>query len=148
MRALCIVVVAGVTGCFSPDYRNGDLQCSGAGECPSGLHCVAGRCYVPGGEPPATTPDFGAASDLAAASDSGGRDDLGAAPDLLSAADLAPVVVSVPPAAVFTCAGGGSSTAMSQAQLNLSLGGTIARGVVAAASGAVVTLGYFSSDTY
>ena len=90
-------------GCFEPSYRDGDLQCSSAGDCPPGMHCAAGRCYLPGSGPQSQVYDLGA-HDLATARRDLPPADLGASDlasplrDLSAPPDLAPVVVSVPPA--------------------------------------------------
>jgi hypothetical protein len=123
-------------GCFSPNYgAHGDLQCDAHGECPPSFHCAAdNHCYGPG-----INPDL---APIAVPSE-----DLGAS-DLATLADMAPVIVSVPPAAAYICGGGGGSTATSKAQLNISLGGTFATGTATAASGATLNLGYFSNDVF
>jgi concanavalin A-like lectin/glucanase superfamily protein len=60
MRALvATLVAAGAAGCYDPNYGNGELACTAAGECPSGYVCRASdmRCYQalgagPDGGPP------------------------------------------------------------------------------------------------
>lgn len=51
MRATLLIVASLIAGCYTPDYQSGHLQCSPAGECPSGFHCVAARCFSEGDEP-------------------------------------------------------------------------------------------------
>jgi hypothetical protein len=120
MRLGALLVLAVAAGCFSPHYRNGDLTCSSAGKCPSGLHCAADNtCWLNGQDP---TLDLG-----------GGGNDLGS--------------LVYPPAAVWISSGGGSAIGSSGGQINLSFGGTPAVGVTTAASGAIIGLGYITTDT-
>jgi hypothetical protein len=62
MRALVLVLVlafaalvlAGGSGCYSPDVPNGGLVCATAGKsCPSGFHCARNNsCWRNGQDPP------------------------------------------------------------------------------------------------
>jgi hypothetical protein len=135
--ALAMTLALSMSGCFSPSYKSGDLQCSPNGSCPPGYHCAANRCYRND-----DGPDLGTASS--------GKGDLGAfdlgSRDLGGAADLSqPPPIVVPPAAVFVSAGGGSSTAASGATLNMSIPGIVLGGTSTATSGASVSFGYFSN---
>jgi Cys-rich repeat protein len=144
-RSLAGTLVVAATllgGCFSPDYQSGKVQCGADGSCPTGFTCAADRrCYAAGEAPDLST----SVVDLGAADLTGAPADLTEPPDLLIPADLTPVITSAPPASVYVCSGGGGATASSGRQLNLSLGGTIARGVGSASSGSSMSLGYFSS---
>ncbi len=129
--ATCGVLVASllaIAGCFSPDYGAGGFPCSPDGQCPSGYQCTTDHVCLRQG------------ADLSA----NANPDLG---DMMAPPDLTPVITAAPPAAVYTCAGGGSGVSASGLELNVSLGGTIAKGTSVAPSGAVLTSGYFSSDT-
>jgi hypothetical protein len=120
MRLGASLLLALAAGCFSPQYKNGDLRCSAVGSCPSGYHCAAdGTCWRNGQDP---TLDLGP----------GGPDDLAA--------------LVYPPAAVWISSGGGSAMGASGAQINLSFGGTPAAGVTSATSGALLGLGYINTD--
>jgi Cys-rich repeat protein len=136
-----VVAATLVGGCFSPDYQSGKVQCGADGSCPAGFTCAADRrCYRDG-----EAPDLSMAVDLGARDLTEGPTDLAEPPDLVIAADLTPVITSAPPASVYVCSGGGGATASSGRQLNLSLGGTIAKGRGTASSGSSITFGYFSS---
>lgn len=58
---LAALAATALSGCFNPTYHN--PTCGPAGECPSGLVCVAGTCQSPGGS------DDGGVSDMADAPD-------------------------------------------------------------------------------
>ena len=127
-RLLLMAALSALTaGCFTAKYGNGDLQCAPNHACPSGFYCADdNRCYQNG-----FSPDFGGAS-------------IG---DMM--ADLAATITLAPPAPAWTCAAAGSATgSVSGSQLGVSMGGSIVNGTATAASGAMVTFGYFSSDTY
>lgn len=84
MKRASMLLALMASGCFAPDYNNGDLTCAPGGVCPPRFHCAGdNRCYQAGVEP-----DLSVALDMA---DTG--DDL-AAPDLgtIAASDMAPVV--------------------------------------------------------
>ena len=133
---IAALALVGFAGCFSPDFRSGQVLCSPKGECPTGFQCAGdGKCYKPGDLPGADL----AVVDFAAA-------DLASLPDLTPPPDLGPVVF--PPAAVWVSSGGGSSTAVSNVQLNFSIGGTSFVGTSTAPSGATCTFGYLSDDTF
>jgi hypothetical protein len=144
LRALLPLLLG---GCFAPDFQSGHLECGGSGDCPPGFHCAVNRCYRDGEEPDMSV----ATMDLRESQDATPADltpvDLEPA-DLVTPPDLTPVIILTPPAAAWTSAGGGSPKALSGSQLNLSFGGSIAKGTSSALSGATVTFGYFSSDTY
>jgi hypothetical protein len=53
------LVVLSITGCFSPNYRDGNLRCAeGGAPCPDGYYCVVtqtgqrGTCWQNGHAPP------------------------------------------------------------------------------------------------
>ena len=129
MRIAVLIVLAALpAGCFKPSYRSGDLECSASGACPPGFHCAMdNRCYAAG-----IDPDLGLT----------GADDMG------SSLDLAATVTLAPPAPAWTASAGGSAAASAGNQLGVSVGGAMVSGTSTAASGATVTFGYFSSDTY
>jgi hypothetical protein len=144
MRSLVLIcfVIAGAAGCFSPKYGNGELRCgSGAKQCPDGYHCaVDNTCWKDGANPtPASSDDMATSEpppDMAGATD----DMTSTPPDM--------TVISYPPAAVWTSCGGGSSTATSGAQLNMSIGASDVSGTATGSNGATITFGFFSNDIY
>jgi len=124
MRSLIVAsffLVSVFSGCFSPDYGNGTLQCAiGAAQCPRDYTCVTGHCYKIGMEP------------------------------LVSVDMMAPImVISNPPKAIWISSGGGSAASMgTKNQLNLSIGGTWVSGsATGPALGRKLTFGYFPADS-
>jgi hypothetical protein len=122
--ALCAVSI----GCFSPKYRDGDLQCGAGNACPPGFHCGGDhRCYHNG-----INPDLGHAPTL----------------DMTSGPDGGAIITQAPPAPIWTAACGGSGMSPSADQLSVSIAGSVVGGAAVAPSGAIITFGYFATTTY
>lgn len=147
---MLLLVVIAEGGCVSSP-QNGALKCGPdpAHPCPNGYHCAPNHtCWQNNLNP---------SLDLAAPSDMRAPDLYGPPPpidlsgpphDLVVVPDLVATVGLAPPAPVWTAASGGSVSASSGNELGVSLGSSIVGGTARAPSGAVVTFGYFSSDTY
>lgn len=135
-------------GCYAPNYDAGRFQCAEGGGCPPDHYCASdGYCWKSGTGPVADLSplvDAAQSLDLTLASVL----DLAQADAAVDASppDLAPQIT--PPASVWVSSGGGSLTATSGNQLNLSLGGTAVYGTTTATSGASITFGYFCDDTF
>jgi hypothetical protein len=61
--ALLLLFSIAAVGCFSPQYKDGDLHCAPTTMvCPDGYHCaVTGTCYKDGHNPPRPPGHFTAA---------------------------------------------------------------------------------------
>jgi hypothetical protein len=44
-RAVCLLLLGFMVGCFNPDIHNGGLACGPGGSCPEGFVCSSGACY-------------------------------------------------------------------------------------------------------
>jgi hypothetical protein len=121
LRFVLCVAATLLAACQASTVPNGMLPCSSDGQCPSGYVCQSDHnCWTPG---------------------TGPAQDMGSAPD----AAQPPAA----PVAIWVSSGGGSATAPSGSQLNLSVGGTpIAGRAQATQSASVITFGYLSCDTY
>lgn len=125
-----------LSGCFSPRYSNGQLQCSPEGNlCPAGYYCADDKtCWRNGEGPPAAD---GGAGDGGAGEDGGTGEDGGM--------DMQGPPLVYPPAAVWISSGGGSASVASGNAYGLSIGGADVLGKATASSGASASFGYFSS---
>lgn len=139
MRIGVLIFVAFSMGCFSPHYDNGSLRCAaGDHPCPSGFACGGDdHCYRKG-ELPDLSPLNG---DLLP----GSTDLATVAVDMATPLDLSPPPpITFPPAGAWISSGGGGEKLVG-ASLGVSIGGSSPAGRSAAASGATVTFGFFSS---
>ncbi len=137
MRSIVLLAAVAAAGCFSPKYSNGSLQCQAGGHpCPDGYHCaIDNTCWKNGQDP---VVDMGV----------GGTDDGGAMLDMQMPDLIPPPPLTYPPVAVWISCGGGAVAAASGTQLATSACEISVAGTATASSGAVMTFGYFSDDTY
>jgi hypothetical protein len=139
MRKIGWILALVVSGCFSPNYESGHLQCTADGQCPPGFYCAGnGHCYKNG-----TSPDLAVGGGPGTDMGHSVEEDMAQTPPDLTP----PPPVVFPPAAVFIPGGGGGGTAPSGNQVNISIGPWSTPGVLNGSKGAQLTLGYFAEDT-